>query len=91
MDKMKVVCQQKSSVSTMEVVDRNVGDIVGQSSTGFCLRNLCQITNAWRTLKLETGSKRQLAETMEIRNWFKWKKVCEMCAGSPRTNVCFSN
>ena len=66
MDKMKVVCQQKSSISTMEVVDKDVGDIVGQSSSSSRLRNLRQITNARRTLKLETGSKGQLAETMEM-------------------------
>ena len=65
MDKMKVVCQQKSSVSTMQVVDRDLGDIVGQLSSGSHLRNLHQITIARRTLKLETGSKGQLFETMK--------------------------
>ena len=50
----------------MEVVDRNVGDIVGQSSSGSHLHNFHQITNARRTLKLETGSKGQLAETTEM-------------------------
>ena len=34
MSKMKVVCQQKSSVSTMEAIDKDVGDVIGQSSSG---------------------------------------------------------
>lgn len=66
MDRMKSVCTEKSAVSTMEIIDSEVGDIVGQSSSGAHLRNLRQITNARRVLKLDCGSKASLADTMEM-------------------------
>ena len=66
MKKIKALCAEKDSVSTMEAIDSEVGDIVGQSFCGSRLRNLCQVTNARRILKLDSGYKAQLAETMEM-------------------------
>ena len=66
MKKMKALYAEKDSVSTMEAIDSEVGDIVGQSSCGSCLRILRQVTNGRRILKLDSGYKAQLAETMEI-------------------------
>ena len=63
MNRMKSLCSDKSSVSTMETIDSEVGDIVGQASCGLHLRNLRQITNARR---LDCGFKASLAETMEM-------------------------
>ena len=35
MNRMKSLCSDKSSVSTMETIDSEVGDIVGQASCGL--------------------------------------------------------
>ena len=59
------MCKEKDPVATMELIGSEAGDIVGQSSAGSCLRNLRQVTNARRKLKLGGGYKSELAETME--------------------------
>ena len=38
MNRMKSLCSDKSSVSAMETIDSEVGDIVGQASCGSRLR-----------------------------------------------------
>ena len=65
MKRLKEVCKEKDPVPTMELIDSEVGDVVGQSSSGSRLRNLRQVTNAKRKLKLDSGCKSELAETME--------------------------
>ena len=54
------------SVATMEKIDQEVGDVVGQASAGSRLCNVRQVTNARRKLILDSGSKSQLAETMKM-------------------------
>lgn len=60
MKRLKEVCKEKGPVPTMELIDSEVGDIVGQSSAGSRLRNLQQVTNARRKLKLDGGCKSEL-------------------------------
>ena len=67
MKRVKVLCTEMDSVATMEKIDQEVGDVVGQASAGSRLRNVRQVTNARRSkLVLDSGSKSQLAETMEM-------------------------
>ena len=41
---MKELCQDMGPVATMDVIDNDVGDIVGQTSSGSRLRNLSQVS-----------------------------------------------
>ena len=45
MESMKQLCSQMGPVATMEAVDKQVGDIVGQKSCGSRLRNTQQVSN----------------------------------------------
>jgi hypothetical protein len=65
LQRMKEICKDKDPVATMEVIDSEAGDVVGQSSAGSRLRNVRQVTNAKRKLKLDSGGKCELADTME--------------------------
>lgn len=51
MNRMKDLCKEMGPVATMETIDNQVGDIVGQSSSGSRLRNLAQVYTARRKLK----------------------------------------
>ena len=66
MNRLKDLCTKMDSVATMETIDSDVGDIVGQTSSGSRLRNIRQVTNARRKLRLDGGCKSQLAEAMEM-------------------------
>ena len=62
-------------VRTMEVIDGEVGDIVGQSSSGSRLRNLAQVSTARRQLKLDGN----LGDTNHLKSNAKLAEVMEMC------------
>ena len=62
MARLKEVCQNLSPVGTMELIDEEVGDIIGQSSSGSRLRNLSQVYNARKKLKLDDN----LANTVSM-------------------------
>ena len=46
MKRVKVLCTEMDSVTTMEKIDQEVGDVVSQASAGSRLRNVRQVTNA---------------------------------------------
>jgi hypothetical protein len=72
MFRMKELSKDMGPVKTMEAMDDEVGDIVGQCSSSCRLRNLAQVSSARRKLKLEahvpgtsTGYA-ELAQVMEM-------------------------
>ena len=67
MNRMKLLASENGPVATVEKVDEEVGDVIGQHSAGIRLRNVQQVSNARRHLnmgKVHPGS--QLIEAMEM-------------------------
>ena len=69
-------------MAIFQIIDKEIGDEVGQQYAGSCLRN----PNAWRQLNLTHGKpSSHLTEAMEICN-FDWgeqkQSICVMCSGS---------
>ena len=67
MNRMKLLASESGPVATVEKVDEEVGDVIGQHSAGIRLRNVQQVSNARRHLnmgKVHPGS--QLIEAMEM-------------------------
>ena len=52
MDRMKKLASEKGPVATFEIIDKEIGDVVGQNSAGSHLRNPQQVSNTWRRLSL---------------------------------------
>ena len=66
MERMKELSNQLGPVATVEAIDKEIGDIVGQKSCGSRLRNTQQVCNIRRQLKMKQGGDYQLAEVMEL-------------------------
>ena len=66
MERMKELSSQLGPVATVEAIDKEIGDIVGQKSCGSRLRNTQQVCNVRRQLKMKPGGDCQLAEAMEL-------------------------
>lgn len=45
MDRMKTLASKNGPVATMELIDQEVGDVIGQHSAGSWLRNVQQVSN----------------------------------------------
>ncbi|MBC6401887.1 MAG: hypothetical protein GDA37_12950 [Ekhidna sp.] len=66
MERMKELSGHLGPVATVEVIDKEIGDVIGQKSSGSRLRNTQQVSNARRQLKMKQGGDCQLAEAMEL-------------------------
>ena len=67
MDRMKKLASEKGPVATFEMIDKEIGDVVGQQSAGSRLRNPQQVSNARRWLSLTHGMPgSHLTEAMEM-------------------------
>ena len=67
MDRMKKLASEKGPVAIFEIIDKEVGDVVGQQSAGSRLRNPQQVSNARRRLSLTHGKpSSHLTEAMEM-------------------------
>ena len=66
MERMKELSGKLGPVATVEAIDKETGDIVGQKSSGSRLRNTQQVCNIRRQLKMKQGGDCQLAEAMEL-------------------------
>jgi len=69
MDTMKMFANENGLVATVEMIDEEVGDVIGQHSAGEQLRNVQQVSNARHHLNMgkvcgSQGS--QLIEAMEM-------------------------
>ena len=66
---MKTLASKNGPIATMEIIDQEVGDVIGQHSVGLRLRNVQQVSNARRHLNMEKGYGSQgnhLVEAMEM-------------------------
>ena len=85
MDRMKKLASEKGPVAIFEIIDKEIGDVVGQQYAGSCLRNPQQVSNAWRRLNLTHGKpSSHLTEAMEMCKIGENKNnpICAMCSGS---------
>jgi len=72
MNRMKILANENSPVATLEMIDEEVGDVIGQHSAGEHLRNV-QVSNACCYLnmgKVCSSQGNQLIEVMEMcKKW----------------------
>ena len=67
MDRMKKLASEKGPVATLEIIHKEIGDVIGQQSTDSRLRNPRQVCNTWRRLSLTYGkASSHLTEAMEM-------------------------
>ena len=67
MDRMKKLASEKGPVATLEIIDKEIGDVIGQQSAGSRLRNPLQVSNARLQLSLTHGkASSHLTEAMEM-------------------------
>jgi len=66
MERMKELSDNLGPVGTVEVINKEINDVIGQKSSGSCLRNTQQVSNVRRQLKMKQGGDCQLAEAMEL-------------------------
>ena len=52
---MKTLASKNGPVATTEIIDQEVGDVIGHHSAGLRLRNVQQVSNAQRHLNMEKG------------------------------------
>jgi len=69
MNRIKMLANENGPVATVEMIDEEVGDVIGQHSAGERLRNVQQLSNARRHLnmgKVYSSQGSQLIEAMEM-------------------------
>lgn len=67
MDRIKNLASERGPVATFEMIDMEIGDVVGQQSAGSHLRNPQQVSNVRRRFSLTHGKPgSQLIEAMEM-------------------------
>ena len=90
MNRMKLLASENGPVATVEKVDEEVGDVIGQHSVGIRLKNVQQVSNARQLLnmgKVHPGS--QLIEAMEIcKSGISSKNPFQGCVQAPLEPMC---
>ena len=85
MDRMKKLANEKGLVAILEIIDKEIGDVIGQQSAGSRLRNPLQVSNAWRRLSLtHEKASSHLMEAMEMckEGLEQEQSICAMYSGS---------